>query len=126
VILVDTSVWIDHLRSSEPALVQRLWQAQVLMHPMVLIELACGNLADRDKLLALWRNLPQLPPVSDDEALYFLHAQNLMGRGIGYVDLHLLAATAVRPGTRLWSRDRRLSAAAEPLGLAVPETGGGG
>jgi len=83
VILVDTSVWVDHLRSGDARLSAKLEGASVVMHPMVLGELACGNLKDRETLLALWRNLPQLVAATDAEALFFLERNRLWGRGIG-------------------------------------------
>lgn len=120
-ILVDTSVWIDHLRASDAHLSTRLSQAKVVMHPMVLGELACGNLQDRQTLVALWRNLPQLAGVTDAEALYFLDQNRLWGRGIGYIDLHLLAAVALSAQARLWTRDKQLRKTAQQIGLAYPE-----
>jgi predicted nucleic acid-binding protein len=121
VILVDTSVWVDHLRGGDARLAAQLDAASVAMHPMVLGELACGNLKDRQTLLTLWRNLPQLPAATDAEALFFLERNRLWGRGIGYIDLHLLAAVSLHAGARLWTRDRRLRATAEQLDLAHPE-----
>ncbi len=115
-ILVDTSVWIDHLCASDAHLSTLLGQANIVMHPMVLGELACGNLQDRQTLVALWRNLPQLAAVSDAEALYFLDQNRLWGRGIGYIDLHLLAAVALSAQARLWTRDKRLRKTAQQIG----------
>jgi predicted nucleic acid-binding protein len=123
-ILVDTSVWVDHLRAGDTRLAALLERDLVTMHPMVIGELACGNLKDRQTLLALWRNLPQLLAATDDEALFFLEHNRLWGRGIGYVDLHLLAAVSLSNGTRLWTRDRRLRETAGQLGLAAAEAGG--
>jgi len=121
VILVDTSVWVDHLRAGDAQLAVLLERSTVTMHPMVLGELACGNLKDRKTLLALWRNLPQLTSATDAEALFFLERNRLWGRGIGYIDLHLLAAVSLNAGTRLWTRDRRLRETAEQRGLAFAE-----
>lgn len=120
-ILADTSVWIDHLRASDAHLSTLLSQANVAMHPKVLGELACGNLQDRQTLIALWRNLPQLAAVTNAEALYFLDQNRLWGRGIGYIDLHLLAAVALSAQARLWTRDKRLRRTAHQIGLAYPE-----
>lgn len=111
-ILVDTSVWIDHLRKKEDQLTALLEQSQVFMHPMVLGELACGSLKNRKQLVGLWQNLPMITQATDAEALYCLEKRQFMGRGIGYVDLHLLAATLLSSGTLLWTRDRRLRAIA--------------
>ncbi|MBA2565057.1 MAG: PIN domain-containing protein [Gemmatimonadetes bacterium] len=118
-ILVDSSVWVDHLRGGEPALVSALGAGRVLMHPFVLGELACGNLRNRREVLGLLRRLPSAPTVTDSEALGFLEDHALMGRGIGYVDVHLLAATALAGAARLWTRDQRLAAVAARLKLAL-------
>jgi len=118
-ILVDTSIWINHLRRGDQQLMDLLDSGQVLMHPFVLGELACGNLRDRGQLLALLHELPRAVRPSDDEVLFFIEAQNLGGRGIGFVDAHLLAS-AILSEVPLWTRDRRLQAVATELGLTVP------
>ena len=120
-ILVDTSVWVDHLRTGDAHLSAVLEGSNVAMHPMVLGELACGDLNDRETLLALWRNLPQLVAATDAEALFFLERNHLWGRGIGYIDVHLLASVSLNAEGRLWTRDRRLRETAEQLGLAHAE-----
>ncbi|OYY27700.1 MAG: VapC toxin family PIN domain ribonuclease [Acidovorax sp. 17-64-282] len=118
--LVDTSVWIDHLRHGEAELTAALQVGQVDMHPFVVGELACGNLQARAEVLGLLQALPQLQVATDKEVLFFMDAHALMGRGIGYVDMHLLAAT--RLGAHLlWTRDKRLHAIAAELGLAHTE-----
>ena len=120
-ILVDTSVWIDHLRSGEPLLVAVLESGGVMMHPFVLGELACGNLANRSQVLELLGALPASPTATDPEALEFIERRTLMGRGIGYVDVHLLASTALSGDGYLWTRDRRLATVATELDLAFDE-----
>lgn len=120
-ILVDTSVWIDHLRSGEQRLSEALEGERVMMHPFVLGELACGNLKDRREVLRLLEDLPAAPTATDLEALEFIERRALMGRGIGYLDVHLLASTVLYGGARLWTRDRRLAAAATELELAFDE-----
>ena len=120
-ILVDTSVWVDHLRIGEAHLSALLEGSNVAMHPTVLGELACGNLKDRSKLLSLWQNLPQLTTATDTEALFFLKCNRLWGRGIGYIDVNLLASVSLNAETRLWSRDKRLHETAKQLGLAYGE-----
>ena len=120
-ILVDTSVWIDHLRVAEMRLAGLLGRCEVVMHPMVIGELACGNLQNRTQLLSLWRNLPSLGEATHHEALYFLEQNRLMGKGIGWVDLHLLAAVALSGDTLLWTRDKRLADLAANHGLAFQE-----
>jgi predicted nucleic acid-binding protein len=117
-ILVDTPVWVDHLHSGNPVLAELLEQNRVVNHPMVLGELACGNLQNRQQLLQLWQNLDSLQAVSHDEALYFIEQNGLMGKGIGYVDVHLLASVALVAGAKLWIRDKRLTRIAVELGYA--------
>ncbi len=118
-ILVDTSVWIDHLRSGAPALVTALEKGRVLMHPFVLGELACGNLKNRREVLQLLGELPSTPISTDPEALAFIEGRALMGRGIGYIDVHLLASVALAGIAQLWTRDQRLATVAADLELAV-------
>jgi predicted nucleic acid-binding protein len=118
-ILVDTSVWIDHFREGIPALAAALEQDIVFTHPLVVGELACGNLDNRAEVLALLDRLPQAPLASDAEALGLIERRVLMGRGIGYIDVHLLASTALTHGARLWTRDRRLASIAAELDLGL-------
>lgn len=120
-ILVDTSVWVDHLRAGDAALGALLNRSQVLMHPFVLGELACGNLRNRDEVLRLLKDLPQAPVASDEEVLFFVERNALMGRGIGYVDAHLLAAVTLGGSMYVWTRDKRLRSVAEALELAYGE-----
>lgn len=120
-ILVDTTVWIDHLRSGEPALVTALEGGQVLMHPYVLGELACGNLKNRKEVLRLLGYLPLAPTATEPEVLDFIERRALMGRGIGYIDVHLLASIVLEGAARLWTRDRRLDEVAAELDLAFEE-----
>jgi predicted nucleic acid-binding protein len=118
-ILVDTSVWVDHFREGIPALAAALDAETVLTHPLVIGELACGNLRNRMEVLALLGELPSAPVASEKEALAFIERRSVMGRGIGYIDVHLLASTALAPGARLWTRDRRLASIAGELDLAI-------
>lgn len=120
-ILVDTSVWVDHLRDGAPALAAALQQGSVLMHPYVLGELACGNLKNRGEVLRLLGELPAAPMATDPEALDYIERRALMGRGIGYLDVHLLASVALAGTARLWTRDKRLAAVAADLKLAYAE-----
>jgi hypothetical protein len=117
VILVDTSVWVDHLRSGVARLAQELEAGRVLAHPFVIGELACGNLQNRREVLDLLGRLPSVPMATHAEALGFLEARSLMGRGIGFIDVHLLASAALATPARLWTLDRRLSAVATELHL---------
>ena len=117
-ILVDTSVWVDHLRNGDATLAGELDRGTVVIHPFVVGELACGNLHNRGVVLELLQRLPTAPVATHPEVLAFIEARDLMGRGIGYVDAHLLAATALGADMRLWSRDKRLAEVARTLGVA--------
>jgi predicted nucleic acid-binding protein len=120
VILVDTSVWIDHLRAGDRVLIRLLETGNVLAHPFVTGELALGNLRSRDLVLDALQDLPQAVVPSDREVLRLIDRYALFGLGIGYVDVHLLAAVRMTPEAALWTRDRRLQAVADRLGLAMP------
>lgn len=117
-ILVDTSVWIDHLRTGDDELAALLNGSRVLMHPFVLGELACGNLRNRQEVLRLLKALPSTAVATDEEVLFFIERHALTGRGIGYVDAHLLSAVTLDGSSRLWTRDKRLRALANELALA--------
>ena len=116
-ILVDTSIWIEHLRRGEGELETALELEQVLMHPYVIAELACGNLRNRGEILALLQKLPKAAVASEAEVLRFIERRSLIDRGIGYLDVQLLVAAALAEAW-LWTRDRRLAAAAGDLNLA--------
>ena len=121
-ILIDTSVWVDHLRSGDQGVATVLDRGSVLMHPFVLGEIACGNLTKkRSEVLQLLAELPAAPMATEGEALGFIERHALMGRGIGYIDVHLLAAVALAGKARLWTRDKRLAAIAADLRLAHAE-----
>ncbi|MBC8258746.1 MAG: type II toxin-antitoxin system VapC family toxin [SAR324 cluster bacterium] len=116
-ILVDTSVWIDHFRFRDEGLVSLLESRQVVNHHFVTGELACGNLHNRELILKMFKSLPQTLTATEEEVLHFMEKQQLIDQGLGYIDCHLLTATALTPSTRLWTRDRRLKAAAASLNL---------
>jgi len=122
-ILVDTSVWIDHFRSTDAALARCLHQGSVLMHPFVLGELALGNLRQRKLILKSLALLPHVTVADQAEIMDFISAANLAGSGIGYIDAHLLAACRLTRPALLWTRDKRLRSVAENLALAVPNRG---
>src|SRR5487761_2155570 len=109
-ILVDTSVWIDHLRHGEAELANLLNAGRVLTHRFVIGELALGSLQNRNIVLSTLQNLPQVTTASDEEVLHFIENKALFCTGIGYIDAHLLAAARLSPGTLLWTRDKRLLA----------------
>lgn len=121
-ILVDTSVWIDHLRSGDSTLASLLDNSAVLAHPWVTGELALGNLSRRDEVLGLIQGLPQAMLATDSEVLSLIEQEALYGAGIGYVDAQLIAATRLTPDTALWTRDKRLSAVTARLGLSFQPT----
>lgn len=118
-ILVDTSVWIDHLRVGEDRLDTLLNGDRVFTHPFVIGELACRNIHNRVDVLKLLKNLPQAPLASQEEMLFFIEKNQIMGRGIGFVDAHLMAAAAMADATRIWTRDKRLERVAADLNLAI-------
>lgn len=121
-ILVDTSVWVDHLRRGDPGLVALLVRSEVVMHPFVVGEIACGSLKDRQSLLELLQDLPGAVIATDDEAMQFIERHRLYGKGIGYIDVHLLASVALTGGAQLWTRDQRLRQVAAAMGFAYSET----
>src|SRR5580692_5507193 len=116
-ILVDTSVWVDHLRANDKTLVELLGRSEALAHPFVTGEIALGHLRRREFVLGALARLPQAVVASDHEVPIFISRHSLSGLGIGYVDAHLLAATALTGGSTLWTRDRRLRDVAGSLGL---------
>ncbi len=95
-ILADTSVWIDYFREDLPELGERLRRRDVVMHPFVVGELACGNFSHRESTLELLQQLHSVTVAEHDEVMTFIRAQKLYGRGVGYVDVHLLAAAKIR------------------------------
>ena len=117
-ILADTSAWVEHLRRGLPRIATLLQGGEVLIHPWVIGELACGNLQNRSQVLKLLQGLPAATVASDAEVLHLIERDRLMGRGIGYVDVHLMASARLSH-CRLWTRDRRLAAVAEEQGLAA-------
>ncbi len=118
-ILVDTSVWLDHLRGGDKALVGLLNAGMVLAHPFVIGELALGDLRQRVLVLNALADLPRVSTATDAEVLHFIDRYSLFGRGIGYIDVHLLAAARLTMGAAIWTRDKRLQSVADQLGLAA-------
>jgi predicted nucleic acid-binding protein len=119
VILIDTSVWVDHFRLGDRTLAQLLNSSEVLAHPFVIGELALGNLRQRQLIRETLGDLPLVIVASDQEVLHFIDRNRLFESGLGYVDTHLLAATRLAAGTTLWTRDKRLHLVANRLGLAA-------
>jgi predicted nucleic acid-binding protein len=106
-ILVDTSIWVNHLRKGDRHLEQLLLDTQVVCHPFIIGELACGNIKNRSEILSLLQTLPTSPTVDITEYLFFVEQNHLFGIGIGFVDVHLLASSKLS-GISLWTADMRL------------------
>jgi predicted nucleic acid-binding protein len=117
-ILVDSSVWIDHLRRSDTALSDLLTGGQVMSHPFIIGELAMGSLSQRAVILSALRDLPQAVVADEEEVLGFIDRHRLFGLGVGYVDAHLMASTRLTAGALLWTRDKRLHDVAKRLKLS--------
>jgi predicted nucleic acid-binding protein len=117
-ILADSSVWIDHLRRPNPQLISLLEKERMVGHPFVTGEVSLGSIATRNRVIAKLGELPQLQLAPPVRVAALIATHSLWGRGIGYVDAHLLAAVRLTPGASLWSRDRRLRLQAERLGVA--------
>ncbi|MCD6264904.1 MAG: type II toxin-antitoxin system VapC family toxin [Deltaproteobacteria bacterium] len=115
-VLVDTSVWVRHLRQGEPNLERLLNDGEVLCHPLVVGELACGNIRNRNEILSLTKILPLVTEAKNEEVLQFIEQYHLMGKGLGYIDVHL-CASAVLTGVPMWTYDWRLHEATEGLGI---------
>jgi predicted nucleic acid-binding protein len=118
-ILVDTSVWVDHFRANHAALAGLLNKGAVLAHPFIIGELALGQIRQREPVLASLQALPRAAVATDAEVLHFIERNALFGRGIGYVDAHLLAAARLTADASLWTSDKRLHGVADALGLAA-------
>lgn len=120
-ILVDTSVWIDHLRRNNAQLGELLNAGRVLIHPSVIGEIALGRMRQRHIILTALSDLTHTQVATDDEVLSLIEQEALFGRGIGYIDAHLLASVRLTPGTTLWTLDRRLHEVAEQMGLGMKQ-----
>lgn len=116
-VLVDTSVWVAHLREGHAGLAVLLNEGQVMCHPLIIGELACGNLKNRSKILSLLCALPSVIVAEHDEVMDLIENRSLMGKGLGYIDMHLLASALLSKVT-LWTFDKKLNQVAAPLGLA--------
>ena len=116
-ILVDTSIWIDHLRNPEPKLQDLLQNDEVVNHPLVRLELALGSIANRDKVLADLARLPQVQIAQTDELFALVETRRLYRRGVGVTDLHLVASALFDRSISIWTRDRRLGDVADELGI---------
>jgi len=115
-VIVDTSVWVENLRTGNDQLEELLIEAEVICHEFIIGELACGNLRNRGEILGLLKALPVSPTVGHLEFLHFIDEQQLMGRGIGFVDVHLLASAQLS-GVPIWTVDRKLAEISKALSL---------
>ena len=115
-VLVDTSIWVTHLRHGNRQLKNLLIDAEVMCHPFIIGELACGNLINRNQILSLLKSLPLAPTIEFDEFIFFIERNRLMGIGIGFVDVHLLASAQLAE-IPLWTADKKLKSAATKLDL---------
>jgi len=120
-ILADTSVWIDHFRDNDERLAAYLAAEKIAMHPFIVGELAMGNFSSRKQRLADLREIEPINVATEEEVSLMIERHRLYGLGIGYIDAHLLTATQLTPGTALWTRDKRLHAAAMRLGLELKD-----
>jgi predicted nucleic acid-binding protein len=115
-VLVDTSVWVRHLREGDSTLDRLLNNGEVMCHPLIIGELACGNLKNRKEILSLLQLLPRATEANHEEVLQFIERNRLMGKGLGYIDVHL-SASAVLTDVLMWSCDKRLNEANTELGI---------
>lgn len=118
-ILVDSSIWIDHFRSAVPLLQELIIERNVMSHPFVVGELAMGSLRDREIAIRSLSRLPRALVMDDDDVLALIARFKIYARGLGYIDAHLLASTRSTPAASIWTRDRRVQAVAEELGIAA-------
>jgi len=116
-VLVDTSVWVAHLQRGHIGLEALLNEGHVVCHPFIVGELACGNLKNRSEILSLLQALPLATPAEHEEVMQFIENYSLMGKGLGYIDMHLLAS-AILSRVPLWTLDRKLKQVSLKLGLA--------
>lgn len=121
-VLVDTSVWVSHLRGSHPRMISLLNDGGVVCHPFIIGELSGGNLTNMSEILSLLHSLPMVNQAEHEEVLQFVESNDLMGRGLGYVDVHLLAS-AVLSGVPMWTLDKKLRAASSKLGVCQGRLG---
>ena len=115
-VLVDTSIWVTHFRNGSKQLEELLMDAEVMCHPFIIGELGCGNLKNRNEIISLLKSLPMASTAEFDEFLFFIDRNHLMGKDIGFVDVHLIASAQLT-GVPLWTADKNLKLAADQLGL---------
>jgi predicted nucleic acid-binding protein len=116
--LVDTSVWVLHLRQGNIGLEKLLSNGEVFCHPFIIGELACGNLKNRSEIIALLQTLPEAIQAEHEDVMHFIENNRLMGKGLGYIDVHLLVS-ALLSGVPLWTLDKKLNEMAAKLGIGI-------
>jgi len=119
-VLVDTSVWIDHFKKGNPSLERLLIDMKVICHPFIIGELACGNLKNRKEILSMLHSLPEATVLEHDELLFFIERNKLMGIGIGLIDVHLIASAHLTQAP-LWTMDKKLLNASDTLGISYTD-----
>ena len=115
-ILVDTSVWVDHLNKAEPELIKLLNLTMVCIHPFIIGELSCGNISNRFEILTLLKSLPRIEPAFEEEVYALIDNKKLYGIGVGYIDIHLLAAALIND-LKIWTTDKALKKTAQKLNI---------
>jgi len=118
VVLVDTSIWVAHLRHGGIGLETLLHSGRVVCHPFIVGELACGNLRNRSEIISLLQRLPEAIRAEHEEVMQFIEHHRLMGKGLGYIDMHLLTSAKLI-GVTLWTLDKRLNETGVKLGLTT-------
>ena len=118
-ILVDTSVWIDHLRTTDPTIDRLVESFELAMHPFVLGELVLGSIASRLETIEAWRELPMAKVLHPEDVIDLVEQRRLFSRGIGFTDANLIASALTTSGLKIWTRDKRLAAVAAELGVAA-------
>ena len=116
-VIVDTSIWVNHLRKGSLHLEELLLNAKVVCHPFIIGELACGNIKNRNGFLSLIQTLPMAPMIDPDEFLYFIEQKGLIGKGIGFVDIYLLSSACLSE-IPLWTSDKKLKSVSIELNIA--------
>ncbi|CAM3080892.1 type II toxin-antitoxin system VapC family toxin [Methylobacterium mesophilicum] len=117
-IIIDTNIWIDHLAAADPSVTAILTEMSQRVHPFVIGELALGSVRDRERIIATLEDMPSADVAAHDGVMPLIAEHALHGLGIGYVDAHLLASAKLMPGSRIWTRDRRLAAVSDRLGVS--------
>ena len=117
-ILVDTSIWIDHFNKSDFDLIKLLNSGKVCIHPFIIGELSCGNISNRKEILTLLKALPEVESALNEEVFSLIENKKLYGNGLGFIDVHLLASALIN-GVNIWTRDKTLKKTATNLDIHI-------